>query len=434
MKNKLYKIIKEGHEVTADDISRMLNISKDEVLKILKAEIKKGFIEIANGKYHVRHFLMPPVLKPAEGIAWDFGKIQEEEILPDEVMSALNNKIAPRQQGDRGTCVGQSSSAMMDYLHMILTKEDPTGSIIRDISDMTPAIRDQLYDQTFSAESIYQWSRKEGNVTAPAGSYCSAAIKALNKKGICLEKQWYTSKSSRGAWAEPFPSSVSECETEGAKHKLEGYAVIRTVYDLKRCLAKYGVALGAINIYENYMDGGLVREDGADVIDGNLPEIRGGLAGSHALVFIGYSESKRRVYFRHSWQGWTKIGSISYAYWETAGGDFWAPLDTADTIIGKKLYQTIEFIVQPTEASTRAILTINDVRRTEILPAKIALEKGLPATITVAAAGYKAQGRTIQSVDESINQITFILEAESKLVIVPLWQAILEWIVKLFKR
>jgi hypothetical protein len=302
---------------------------------------------------------------------------------------------------------------------------------------MAPAVRDQLYDQSFSAEAIYQWSREEGHVTVPSGSYCSAAIKALNKRGICLEKQWYTSKSSRAAWATPYPASISLCEIEATKHKLEGYAVIRTVYDLKRCLAKYRVALGEINIYENYMDNGYVRENGQDVIDGNLPEIRGELAGSHALVFTGYSEKTRRFYFRHSWQGWTVKGSISYAYFESAGGDFWAPLDTADTIIGNKIYHTITFNVLPQEASARATLTINGVVRTETLPAKIALEKGSPATITVQAVGYKEQNLKIEKVDESVNEITITLEAESKPVINPLWQAIqgfITWVVNILDR
>lgn len=408
----MYRIIKEAHVISAEDIASKLGVKPFIVKKILQAEVEKGFIEEIDGKYHIKHFLMPPVMKPAEGIAWDFGKIQEEEILPDEVMSPFNGKVAGRQQGDRGICVGEGASAMMDYLHLINTGEAPTGEIIRNISDMSPAVRDQLYDQTFSAEAIYQWSRKEGNVTAPSGSYCSAAIRALNKKGICLEKQWYTSKSSRGAWHEAFPCSIEECEAEAALHKLDGYAVIRTAYDLKRCLAKYGVALGAINIYENYMNGGTVKEDGQDVIDGNLPEISGSLAGSHALVFIGYSESKRRFYFRHSWEGWTKLGSISYNYWESAGGDFWAPLDKTDTIIGQKVYKTLEISVQPEEAAKCAVLTINGVKRAESLPAKISFEKGQPATIQVTADGFISQTEYVEKVDDNTQPVAFVLEAD----------------------
>ena len=182
------------------------------------------------------------------------------------------------------------------------------------------------------------------------------------------------------------------------------------------------------------MDNGMVREDGADVYDGNFPEIRGSLVGSHALVWTGYSEKTRRFYFRHSWQGWTRKGSISYAYFESAGGDFWAPLDTADTIIGKEVYQSIMFSILPQEASARATLTINGIQRTETLPAKIAIERGLPITIIASATGYKTQTLPNKMVDESVNWITITLEAESKPVIVPLWQQVLNWLLTILDR
>ena len=440
MKSKLYALIKNGHGVTLGEVISQLSISKVEALKILKEEISRGFIEEKDGKYFVKNFLMPPVQKPAMGVNWDYEALlkgkEEAAALPTSSMVPGKDDVAPHQQGDRGTCVGQSTSSVADYLHIILTGQKPTGQIQRNVHE-GKGIHDVLYDTSFSAQAIYEWSRKEGHVTYPSGSYCSAAIKAWNKIGMCLESQWFTSKTSMGVWDKPFPKTEVECLAEAAKHKLDGYAAINTLTALKQCLATTKVALGAINIYVNYMDNGQVMENGVLVYDGNLPDPKGDLAGSHALCFIGYDDATERLFFRHSWEGWTKFGSISYTYWERAGGDFWAPLDKADTIIGQKIYKTLEISVQPDAAQSCAILTINGVVRTEPLPAKISMEKDQPVVIQVTAVGYKAQTRNIEKVDDSTAPVVFLLETDSTKTL-PLWEAILqllkEFVSKIMKR
>ncbi|HPS40126.1 MAG TPA: hypothetical protein PL124_11970, partial [Candidatus Cloacimonadota bacterium] len=150
----------------------------------------------------------------------------------------------------------------------------------------------------------------------------------------------------------------------------------------------------------------------------------------------GYDDATERLFFRHSWEGWTKFGSISYTYWEKAGGDFWAPLDKADTLIGQKVYKTVEISVQPEAAQLCAILTINGVVRAEKLPAKISMEKDQPAVIQVTAVGYKAQTRNIEKVDDSTAPVVFLLETDGTKTS-PLWEAILSLlrqIAKVFTR
>lgn len=436
MKSKIYAAIKKKGGASLGDLVSSLGISKVEIRKILQEEIAKGFIVEKDGKYLVRVFLMPPVQKPAMGLNWDFETLLKEkaaaESLPKESMVPFKDDVAPHQQGDRGTCVGQSTSSVADYLHIILTGQKPTGTIQRNVQ-VSNGIRDILYDTSFSAQAIYEWSRKEGNVTSPSGSYCSAAIRAWNKKGIPLESQWWTSKTSYGVWDTPYPASEAECLEEAAKHKLDGYAAINTLTALKQCLATTKVALGAINIYANYMDNGQVTEDGVLVYDGNFPDPKGDVVGSHALCWIGYNDNTRRLYFRHSWEGWTKFGSISYDYWERAGGDFWAPLDKADTVIGQKIYKTLQISVQPEGAAKCAILTINEVIRGGSLPTKISFEKGQPATIRVTADGYVEQTMSITKVDDSTPDVVFTLETD-KAKTVPLWRVILNLLMEIWNK
>jgi hypothetical protein len=175
MKGRVYAFIKKRGGATVDEIAAELKLKRTEVLGVIKEEIKKGLIKELNGVFTVTHFLMPPVKKPAEGIAWEYGKIQKGRVAyditaPSNVVSPWNKKVAPRQQGDRGICVGESSSELRDYLYLIITKQDPTGTIVRDITDPNAplAIRDQLYNESFSAQFIYEGSRKEGGVTEPS--------------------------------------------------------------------------------------------------------------------------------------------------------------------------------------------------------------------------------------------------------------------------
>ena len=442
MKDRVYAFIKQRGGATINDLAAGLKLKRVEVLAIIKEEIKKGLIKESNGVFTVTHFLMPPVQKPAQGVAWDYGKIQKggpafDTSAPPNVMNPLNKKVAPRQQGDRGICVGEGSSELKDYLYLQITKQEPTGTIIRDIVDpVAPlAVRDQLYDQTFSAQCIYEWSREEGNVTEPAGSYCNAAIRALYKRGVCLEKQWWTSKSARGVWKDPYPASKEECELEGAKHKLDGYAVIRTINDLRLAIFKNGVALGAINIYENYMDNKVVV-NGFELYDGNLQDPRGQNVGSHALCFVGYNDNEQRLYFRHSWAGWTELGSISYNYWNLAGGDFWAALDANEAIIGQALYQTVDIAVLPQAASDIATVTIDGTIPAGKPPYRLAFERGKTVTMVASAPGYVTQSKTIK-IDEGVNSVSFTLETNNPGTTSP-WRQFVDWIVtiltKIFRR
>lgn len=435
MKSKIYAILKKNGAMSPQDISSSLGVPKASVLKIVREEISNGFIVEKDGKFTVRSFLMPPVQRPAMGLNWDLETIlklkAEAESLPESSMIPCKEEIAPRQQGDRGTCVGQSTSEAADYIHILLTGQKPTGTIQRNVQEGT-AIRDILYDTSFSAQAIYEWSRKEGNVTYPSGSYCSAAIRAWNKVGICPESLWYTSKTSYGVWDTPYPASEVECKEEAAKHKLSGYAAITTLTALKSCLAKTKVAIGAINIYSNYMAQGQVVRHGVLVYDGNLPDPKGDVIGSHALCWIGYDDNSRKLFFRHSWEGWEEFGSISYDYWEKAGGDFWAPLDDADTLIGQKVYKSVTFSVIPEEAAKCAVLTINGVQRPETLPAKIALEKGSSAIVEVSAEGYKTQSVTINPVSDETSDVEFVLETDGAKT-VPLWESIVKFILAIIE-
>jgi hypothetical protein len=253
----------------------------------------------------------------------------------------------------------------------------------------------------------------------------------LYKVGICLEKQWWTSKSARGVWQTPYPASKAECLAEAAKHKLDGYAVIRTVNDLRLAIFKNGVALGAVNIYENYM-----QNMSGNLYDGNLPDPRGECVGSHALCFIGYDDNEQRFYFRHSWAGWTELGSISYNYWNLAGGDFWAALDANEAAIGAALYRTVDITVLPQAASDVAIVTIDGTAPVGKPPYRLAFEAGRTVVMVASAPGYVTQSKTIK-IDEGVSSVSFTLEINNPGT-TSSWRQFIDWItmilMKIFRR
>jgi hypothetical protein len=322
--------------------------------------------------------------------------------LPPVIMTAVT-MIASRQQGDRGTCVGQSTVYLLDLIHFMLTGQLPKGEIVRDIVEGGKAIHDALFDISYSAQCAYELSRKEGGITDPSGSYVNASVKSIFKNGCCLESSWWTSKTAKYVWQTPYPKSQVECDAEATQHKTEGYAALKTVTEIKQAIFAHGACIGAINIYENYMQG-KVTENGVGLYDGNLPDPSGECVGSHALCFFGYNDNERRLYFLHSWEGWTFKGSISYAYWDIAGGDFWVVLDTSEAIIGMDINMKVDIT-----SNVPAEIFV-DGQSYGITPCHAHVLIG-QHKVKAIATGYKTKEIAL-NVDESTTAIAIVLETE----------------------
>ena len=359
------------------------------------------------------------------------GKVPEVPVYPSAFKNQYAKLLAPRDQKDRGTCVGQSTAYCYDIQYMTLTKDFPTTQdkeqFKKDVVDSIGTLHDILYPQSSSAECFYQISRKIGNVIYPSGSEIRFSARAWINYGMVLENNWHTDKSGHCVWMYPPGARVTpdggispeNAELFAAQHKAEGYAQVGTpggncTWDeVCSAIATKGWVLGAIPIYTNFasMAGG----------DGAFPDPGGELDGFHALCFYGYDSDN--LYLIHSWGSWCGMyGSISKRYFNYAIDliQFFVILDQNEVKIAKDTYKTVLIT-----SNVPAWVTVNGTKVGNT-PYKLALEPGKTYPVTVGQDGYSSVSRMV---DESSTEILFTLEP---IPVKTWWERLIEWIKGVF--
>lgn len=287
--------------------------------------------------YRISNNLLPPFETQYARNQYEFYELQGSVSgQPDEWTNPHIQDLVRRNQAGRSICVGCSSAYGRD-LNILLSggtiPKAATGvRYITEIIGGRQIVRDSyLSPGSYSAECIYAWSRELGNVpTYLSGSYLSSAVAAMKARGSVLEKEWYTPLYSTGSEVfGPYPIGADQALLIAVNKKIGGYISVRDFEGIKSAIYRYGYVLMPINIYSNYTQG----------VNGPLPDPAGSLIGSHALCFCGYSLD--RLYFLHSWEGWSFIGSISRAYWESAAGTAFAIITGDEKVEISKSYSKI---------------------------------------------------------------------------------------------
>lgn len=177
-------------------------------------------------------------------------------------------------------------------------------------------IRQKIQVYTSSRLFIYYNARAlEGNVSTDAGTSLRDGIKTVNTLGDCPETEWpYITKYF--AVQPPQP-----CYAHALKHKVLSYFRINTLDQMRACLAVgYPFTIGVM-VYSNFpMDTktGIVP----------VPKLDGDFLGGHAMLAVGYDDTKKVFIIRNSWGGsWGQqgYGTIPYSYLSNPllAGDFW---------------------------------------------------------------------------------------------------------------
>ena len=391
---------------------------------------------------------MIPKLDPAPSGRpndYQFLKIQEvkgvtELVFPSSFMNKYANKrfLAHRDQDDRGTCVGQSSAYIRDILYLDCTQDFPTdadrAALKRNVVDSLGTIHDELYPNSFSAESIYQVSRRIGNVTYPSGSEIRYAARAMKDYGANLEPQWHTAKKPTNVWDVPRVTSdggMSEADAKAfaLEHVIDGWAMCgrsdgyATWDQICYSIFTKGCVLGAIPVFSNYMS----MQGG----DGAFPDPKGDLAGYHALAFIGYDED--HLYFLHSWGDWCgMLGSISKRYFNASiDQSVWMViLDKSERAIGKQISRSIEIT-----SDVPCLLWLDGVML-GYAPQTISCLSGERHEVRASADGYIAQ---VKMVDDGVrDKLVFALESAPApggwYRLGEAIRSLVEWLTNLFRR
>lgn len=252
----------------------------------------------------------------------------------------------PMYQGNRGICVGASTVYGLVLKYWQLTKDYPTKEQLEQCKKNVEvgfatctAVTYQWFPQMKSAQFAYMASREEGNVTHPEGSYLSASVASLKKRGCCFEKDCLTSITFMCVpqW---HPVGEEKVREEAAKHCIDGYLSVNSFDSICEAIYRYGFVLMPINVYSNYRK---LRYDGSI---GMFPDPSGSVEGSHALCWIGYDKMKRELYCLHSWgDEFPLVGGISEKYYREAAGTAFVVLDESEDKVvidvAEKLYSKV---------------------------------------------------------------------------------------------
>lgn len=159
----------------------------------------------------------------------------------------------------------------------------------------------------------------EGTVNEDAGAMIRDGIKTMVAEGVCPETMWKYMECK-------FKTKPSEeCYTEALNNQVTEYLRLspHSLYEVKHCLSDgYPVAFGFM-IYESMMTDEVSRTGLVPIPDSRETPI-----GGHAVLAVGYDDSKQALIVRNSWGAEWGIGGYFYLpYWfittPNAAADFW---------------------------------------------------------------------------------------------------------------
>ena len=199
-------------------------------------------------------------------------------------------------QGDLGSCTANAIAAA--YQYDLIKQHD---------SDFIPSRLFIYYNERLL----------ENTVRYDSGAYIRDGFKTINTTGVCNETLWpYTISKFTTLPTAP-------CYTAARLHKSVLYrAVVQSLVQMKAVLnAGYPITLGFL-VYESFYNAGY---NGGYV---TMPQPREQLLGGHAVLVVGYDDSKGMFVVRNSWgSSWGAGGYfyIPYAYYTSPAlaSDLW---------------------------------------------------------------------------------------------------------------
>ncbi len=148
----------------------------------------------------------------------------------------------------------------------------------------------------------YNERNMENTVSTDSGASIRDGIKSINRYGVCTEQLWpydisnFTNKPS------------DECYTEAKKHISVSYKRIsQDLLDLKACLEEGFPFVFGFVVYESFE-----TEDVAKTGMMTMPEKTDNPLGGHAVMAVGYDDSKKVFIVRNSWG--SEWGDKGYFY------------------------------------------------------------------------------------------------------------------------
>lgn len=212
----------------------------------------------------------------------------------------------PKDQGGVGACTAFAGVGLMENFY----HRNMAGANITDLFS-----EKFLYYTT--RVNIAKWPANEDS-----GAYIRDTMKAMVQYGVPLEKTfpYLRNGETECSYADAPPPSAY---TEASKYQVTKYATItgstkqQLLANLKTLLQNGYSFIGGVTCYENFFNDR----------NGLIPVPQGQVIGGHALLFVGYDDSKQVFKFKNSWSdtwGDRGYGYLPYEYVLTGNlDDLW---------------------------------------------------------------------------------------------------------------
>jgi C1A family cysteine protease len=251
-----------------------------------------------------------------------FAAAKTRDELPESV-TLRHLCSAVEDQGKLSSCVGNACAGLLEVLEnkgatTFTKKLTPWEKFLCNVgvkkSGCTGTFTVGFMD--VSRLFIYYNARaRDGMERNDGGCSIRSALKELNAKGYCWEKEWPYD------WGKVNTRPVSMCYASAKDHAITEYNSLFTVTDMMACLADgYPFVIG-LSIYESF-EGSKARITG--VI--KMPSPKESSLGGHAVLCIGYNKKTERFLMKNSWgAGWGDGGyfTIPFEYVAGYGMDAW---------------------------------------------------------------------------------------------------------------
>ena len=158
----------------------------------------------------------------------------------------------------------------------------------------------------------------EGTVDQDAGAMIRDGIKTMVSDGVCPESMW---KYITGKFAVKPPKTCYD--TALNNQVLQYLSVNQNLYEVKHCLSEgYPIAFG-FTVYDS-----LMTDDVARLGMVPMPTSDDNVQGGHAVLAVGYDDTKECLIVRNSWgAGWGLNGYFYLPYGfitnPSLSSDFW---------------------------------------------------------------------------------------------------------------